>query len=171
MDDIKYLFDETDGFGEEMPKGQKGPREINNIHRSRSPGSLRRYLFFCTIGVFVLIIIFLFSRGGNRVSVEDFNITKAKLGGLENRLSKLEGTEQKIAHLESQVKKLEQSISKLNRPVASRTEKRRYHKVRQGDSLLKIAQKYGTTVEKLCRFNKITSKTVIRPGQKLLVAK
>ena len=76
-----------------------------------------------------------------------------------------------MAHLESQIEKLERSISELNKLVTSRTKKGRYHEVRQGDSLFKIAQKHGITVEELCRLNKITSKTVIRPGQKLLVAR
>jgi len=76
-----------------------------------------------------------------------------------------------MTNLESQVNKLERTISKLNKLVAFRTKKDRYHEVRQGDSLFKIAQKNGITVEELCFLNKITAKTVIRPGQKLLVAR
>ena len=48
--------------------------------------------------------------------------------------------------------------------------KGRYHEVRPGDTLYRIAQRYDTSVEKLCRINKISSDRVIRPGQKLLVA-
>ncbi|UCB51002.1 MAG: LysM peptidoglycan-binding domain-containing protein, partial [Deltaproteobacteria bacterium] len=71
---------------------------------------------------------------------------------------------------ESQVKMLERSLSKLTRPATSRSTKRAYHEVRQGDTLSRIAQKYGITVKQLCLLNKITSKTVIRPGDKLLVS-
>lgn len=58
----------------------------------------------------------------------------------------------------------------MNKLATSRTEEEGYHEVRQGDSLFEIGQKHGITVEELCFLNKITSKTVIRPGQKLIVA-
>lgn len=41
----------------------------------------------------------------------------------------------------------------------------RLHKVRSGESLSTIAKKYGTTVDKLCRLNGISSKAVLRPGR------
>jgi LysM repeat protein len=46
----------------------------------------------------------------------------------------------------------------------------RYHEVRPGDILSRIAQKYGTSVEELCRLNNMSPNQVIYPGQKLLVA-
>lgn len=39
------------------------------------------------------------------------------------------------------------------------------HKVRSGESLYTIAQKRNTTVEKLCKLNGISRRTVLRPGQ------
>lgn len=39
------------------------------------------------------------------------------------------------------------------------------HKVRKGDSLSTIARKYGTTVNKLCKLNNISTRTVLRVGQ------
>lgn len=131
-----------------------------------------RTLGFWGVRVLLLVVVSPFLFGcGNGESKEELSFIKTRLDQVEERLTQLEGTEQKMAHLESQVKKLERSVSKLNKPVASRTKKGRYHEVRQGDSLFKIAQKHGITVEELCRLNKITSKTVIRPGQKLLVAR
>ena len=47
----------------------------------------------------------------------------------------------------------------------------RYHVVRSGDSLYRIAQQYGMSVEALRRLNNISSKQAIYPGQKILVAK
>jgi LysM repeat protein len=134
------------------------------------------------VRVLLLVVVSPFLFGcGNGESKEELNFIKtrldqveerlARLGAVEERLTQLEGAEQKMAHLESQVNKLERSVSKLNTLVASRPKKDRYHEVRQGDSLFKIAQKHGITVEELCRLNKITSKTVIRPGQTLLVAR
>ena len=141
-----------------------------------------RALGFWGVRVLLLVVVFPFLFGcGNGESKEEFSFIKTRLDQVEERLTRLneiverltqlEGTEQKMAHLESQVKEFERSISKLNRPVASMTEEGRYYKVRQGDSLFKIAQKHGITVKELCRLNKITSKSVIHPGQKLLVAR
>ncbi|KAA6334488.1 Murein DD-endopeptidase MepM [termite gut metagenome] len=42
-----------------------------------------------------------------------------------------------------------------------------YHKVKEGDTLLQIATTKGISLAKLCKLNKITKKTVIRPGQVL----
>ena len=41
----------------------------------------------------------------------------------------------------------------------------RYHKVARGETLYSIAQKRGTTVDKICRLNHISKKQRVRPGQ------
>ncbi|MDR3011866.1 MAG: peptidoglycan DD-metalloendopeptidase family protein [Chitinispirillales bacterium] len=43
------------------------------------------------------------------------------------------------------------------------------HTVRRGETLGSIARRYGTTVNNLCRLNGITSRTIIRPGQRLVI--
>lgn len=43
----------------------------------------------------------------------------------------------------------------------------RYHKVRSGDTLSKIASRNSVTVDKLCKLNRITRSTILRPGQVL----
>jgi len=48
--------------------------------------------------------------------------------------------------------------------------KGRYHEVRRGDSLYRIALQYGTSVDELCRLNNMSRNQVIYPGQRLLVA-
>lgn len=40
-----------------------------------------------------------------------------------------------------------------------------YHKVKSGDSLSRIASKYGVSVSALCKLNNITRKSILRPGQ------
>lgn len=45
--------------------------------------------------------------------------------------------------------------------------KAKYHIIRKGDTLGKIAMLYGTTVSKLCALNHITRKTILRPGRKI----
>ena len=158
---------------------KKGYRHPKTSSGFKLPGQA---LGFWGVRVLLLVVVSPFLLGcDNGESKEELNFIKTRLdqveerltrlGEVEERLIQLEGTEKKMAHLESQVKELERSISKLNRPVDPRTKKGRYHEVLQGDSLFKIAQKHGITVEELCRLNKLTSKTVIRPGQKLLVAR
>jgi LysM repeat protein len=43
----------------------------------------------------------------------------------------------------------------------------RYYKVRQGDTLSRIAKKTGTTVAQLCKLNKISTTTTLRLGRVL----
>ena len=45
--------------------------------------------------------------------------------------------------------------------------KARYCTVRSGDTLSGLAHRYGTTVSKLCKLNRISSKSIIRIGQKI----
>lgn len=42
-----------------------------------------------------------------------------------------------------------------------------YHKIRQGDSLSKIAKKYGTTVARLCKLNKLSTSSILRVGRSI----
>jgi len=44
-----------------------------------------------------------------------------------------------------------------------------YHTVVRGDTLYAIARRYGTTVPNLCKLNNISSKSVLRIGQKLKI--
>lgn len=41
----------------------------------------------------------------------------------------------------------------------------KYYKVKKGDSLSKIAVRNGVTVNTLCKLNRITKKSILRPGQ------
>ena len=45
-----------------------------------------------------------------------------------------------------------------------------YHRVKQGDSLYKIAKAYGTTVKNLCRLNNLSERTTLRLGQAIRVS-
>lgn len=42
-----------------------------------------------------------------------------------------------------------------------------FYKVKRGDTLGRIAQRQGTTVSQLCKLNRITRRTILRPGQVL----
>lgn len=43
----------------------------------------------------------------------------------------------------------------------------RFYKVKSGDTLGRIAARQGTSIDKLCQLNRITRKTILRPGQVL----
>jgi len=53
--------------------------------------------------------------------------------------------------------------------VVKKTPKKRYYKIRPGDTLYNIARKYGVTVKKIRALNKLSDRAVIHPGQKLIV--
>jgi len=45
--------------------------------------------------------------------------------------------------------------------------KRKYHRIRRGDTLSGIARRYGTSIRNLCRLNGIRSSTTLRIGRKI----
>ncbi len=166
---------DMDEVRKEMGEGLRRHSEDKNSLRSKCPDDFqpeRGSLFLGLIGALVIIVVLFFLFGkGKEFKSDDLNLIKAKLVEIEERLAKLESMENKTAGLETKVKNLEESLSKLTGTLPSRTKERRYHEVRKGETLSRIAQKYGITVEELCRLNKITPKTIIQPGNKLLVAK
>lgn len=44
-----------------------------------------------------------------------------------------------------------------------------YHKVRPGDSLGRVASKYGVSISRICKLNRISTRSTIRPGQRLRI--
>ncbi|MBF0113339.1 MAG: transglycosylase SLT domain-containing protein [Desulfamplus sp.] len=61
-------------------------------------------------------------------------------------------------------------INSVNKGEAlQQADKNKYHVVRNGDSLTEIAQRYGISFETLLKLNNFTKKSVIHPGQKLIV--
>jgi LysM repeat protein len=131
----------------------------------------RRLPVFRGMGVLFLFAVFPLLFGcGDKESSEDLISIKSRLDQVEKKLTQLEGTGQKLTSIEKQIIKLEQSVEKLNSSSVYKADKGRYHVVRRGDSLSKIAKRYDITVRELSRLNRITPKTLIRPGQKLLVS-
>ncbi|MFR9524314.1 MAG: LysM peptidoglycan-binding domain-containing protein [Rikenellaceae bacterium] len=59
-----------------------------------------------------------------------------------------------------------QSINSSDNSTTSTPE---YYKVKSGDTLGKIAKRYGTTVSKLCQLNNISSTSTLQIGQRLKV--
>ena len=117
------------------------------------------------------------------------------LEGIEARIASLEKQEKRLPQsmadrsgkpLTQRLDKLTHRIDQLEKTMASapaKTEashpiqkkpfpldKGRYHEVRSGETLYRIARQYGITVAELCRLNNMTPGQIIHPGQKLLVA-
>ncbi len=60
-------------------------------------------------------------------------------------------------------------VSQLRAGLGSDME-RRVHRVKSGESLWSISRRYGMTVQQLARMNHISSKSLLKPGQRLQVA-
>jgi hypothetical protein len=103
--------------------------------------------------------------------------------GLQHSAKEVEGPihflSMKLDTLTQQIDVLEKTLApppSTSKPASASKKiplslgKRRYHKVKSGDTLAKIAQQYGTSIGELCRLNKISSDQLIYPGQKLLLA-
>jgi LysM repeat protein len=63
----------------------------------------------------------------------------------------------------------EKSGSRELTEVYRKTAKKSYHTVRAGESLYLISRRYGLTVKKIQHLNKMNGRSVIYPGQKLLL--
>lgn len=57
--------------------------------------------------------------------------------------------------------------NRRNNKSYSSARRARYHKVRSGETLSHIADRYGISIKQLCRMNRISRHTTIRPGQRL----
>jgi hypothetical protein len=67
-------------------------------------------------------------------------------------------------------KKSRKTQSFLSSNVSKKLAKKRYHTVHSGESLWGISRQYGLTLDNIRILNKLNEKSVIYPGQKLLVA-
>lgn len=66
-----------------------------------------------------------------------------------------------------QVKNNEFNLTAKNFAFVKEVRKIKYHRVRSGDSLWRISRRYGTSINRLCRLNKISRKKALRIGQKI----
>jgi len=168
----------------DMAHDLKKEENTQSIKSSRGFMSHVRLMVSCGgMGLVLLTVPFSNFACTDERSREELNSIKPRLEQMEKRLAQLEGTTKKITRLEGEVRKLNKSVKILNRSLSTEVKgksiqkktvspiKKAHHVVRRGESLYKIAKRYGLTVSELCRLNQITPKTVIRPGQKLIVSK
>ena len=174
-----------EGMADDLSYEAKG----GNIRRTKISLELKRKrrirIFWGAVILILLVAAAIFFRGRNNRFAEDLEAINARIDRLEKRLPQLdlEDMNNKATRLEGQVKALKKSVARLNRTIAARPKtgpaikkkatsqvKRRYHKVRSGETISRIARKYAISVDKLCRYNNLTKNQVISPGQKLWVA-
>lgn len=74
-----------------------------------------------------------------------------------------------VRNRENGISKGALAVKISNPDVRSDKEPSRIYIVKKGDTLGKIARENGTTVESLCRTNKITPKTILKIGMKLVI--
>ena len=143
----------------------------------------------------VLLVVFLggclFGCSDEKVS-KDVSSIKSRLEKIENRLANIEKSAKRAVLLEVELRKLQQSMEAWERAITARLKagavnkktnpanrasgreknkkgKTKDYTVKRGDSLYRIAQEHGMSVEQLCQLNKMTSKTVLQTGSKMRV--
>jgi LysM repeat protein len=134
--------------------------------------------------------------GPIRTRVQLLEEKLARLEATESRITYLENREIELQQyitdvdrsrrsLSEQLEKTTAALDRLENAVGAVSGKRkprraavarpvppaegRYHEVRPGETLYRIAQRYNISIEELCRLNNITPEEAIYPGQKLLV--
>lgn len=185
---------EVDNIGEVHEKNSTIKRETANNSNSKA-----QILIYGSIAVFILIIFStLLFKYNDKAMSEDLNHAEhgaitfeekfprlaSQLIELKQSLSKLDESQKSLI---PELDKLSQKLDRMEKKIAlvaigteasgpihtkalSQTQSL-YHEVRSGETLFRIAKKHSMTVDKLCRLNRITPKTLLHPGQKLLVSK
>lgn len=184
----------VDNIGQVHEENSTLKQETANNSKSKA-----QVLIYGSIAIFILIIFsILLFKANNKAMSEDVNHTKdvamtfeekfprfaSELIELKQYLSKLDESQKSLI---PQLDELSQKIDRMEKKIAlvaigteptvpihtkalSQTESL-YHEVRSGETLFRIAKKHSMSVDKICRLNRITPKTLLHPGQKLLVSK
>ena len=141
---------------------------------------------FYVVSMVIILLVGLSGCSDEKVS-KDVSSIKSRLEKIESRLASIEKSSKRVGLLEADLRKLQQSMEAWERAITARfasaskkqsesetkaVEKRgkkKYYVVERGDSLFSVAQKHDMTLDQLCKLNKITTKTILHPGAKLLV--
>ena len=179
-----------------------GSDEDSKSRRGRNGSkSLNLPFIAASAGVFILTVIFIvvWVNSNSKSTDIELNTLKLKINMVEGRLSHLEkeipelqasvtkgqkpqgALTQKMNELSLQVNRLENQMrsaaggvkdSGSVQPSQVTQDKERYHEVKPGETLYRIARTYGFSVDELCRLNDISPDDVggIQPGRRLLVS-
>lgn len=104
-------------------------------------------------------------RTSNKIVIRNYDKSTNDM----KRTDDWEDTTRTVLHTESQTQSaIDQTKAQPQSPKPSKP-KTSYHIVKKGDTLYSIAKKHHTTVEKICRLNKIKETTILQIGRKLKV--
>ena len=164
---------------------------------SRGSASPKSYLIFAGMGLLILVIAGTLFFKFHKSSSADLDAIKNRLKTLEQNIPQLAGQmmelrrsvsnlnaagetlNRRMDDLSNKVVQLQKSAAetkaKRQTPVRVKTEEgvkteKGIHQVQPGETLYRIAKKYGLSVAELCRLNQMSKDQAIKPGQKLLVS-
>lgn len=116
------------------------------------------------------------NRGSNVITVKNYSRKKQDPDDMRRTddddddvaVSKPSETSQTKPEASSNSQTVQKPVQK-SQPATKPTSTAKYHTVKQGDTLYAIARKYHTTVDKICKLNKIRETTILQIGRKLRV--
>lgn len=116
------------------------------------------------------------NRGSNVITVKNYSRMKQDPDDMRRTddddddvaVSKPSETSQTKPEPPSNSQTVQKPVQK-SQPATKPTSTAKYHTVKQGDTLYAIARKYHTTVDKICKLNKIRETTILQIGRKLRV--
>lgn len=156
------------------------PRKGQSM-RDESFIDFKKRLIYWGAGIFIFLLLFIMFFGGGSTSQKELQAIAGRLGKIEANLESFTGIEQRITQIEKQLTKLEKDFFRLQKAVKTAGRQaggrvsspagggRRYHTVVPGESLYLIAKQYDISIAEICRYNQITPKKVIQPGQDLWI--
>jgi LysM repeat protein len=138
-----------------------------------------RNLILIAAGILIMVLVFLFSGiSGKDKSAEVLVQMEKNLAEMDKKIATIEKKQEDIRvpvkDLAEKVAQLEKRQDPKTKPdvAASRQAAapvKRFHKVKKGETLSGIAKKYRLSLAELRKMNKLTSKTVLVPGQALII--
>jgi LysM repeat protein len=141
----------------------------------------KRNLILIGAGILIVVLIFFFFRvSGKDKSDETLAKMEQKLTVIEQKIAALEKQHEDLVSgpVKSLTEKMEmlakRPTEKYNPPASPKAQAtppaKRYHEVKKGETLASIAKKYRLSVKELRRMNKLSPKTTLAAGQKLIVS-
>ena len=141
----------------------------------------KRNLILIGAGVLIVVLIFfIFRFSGKDKSTDTLVQMEQKLAAIEQKIAALEKRQEDLASgpvksLAEKVEMLEKRPTAKPKPPASPKVQaappaKRYHQMKKGETLTGIAKRYGLSIEELRRMNKLSPKTTLTAGRKLIVS-
>ena len=118
------------------------------------------------------------NRGSNVITVKAYSRKKQDVNDMrrtddgDDEEEVAPGNDAEQTDVKTEVPANTQTVEKpvhKQQPADRPASNAKYHTVKQGDTLYAIAKKYHTTVDKICKLNKIKETTILQIGRKLRV--